>query len=148
MLSGFQGSDSEGRVLVVVDADIYGVNIIARQQILEVRVSVGNIKVLPGSFDLLREKVADGNDLDFRYLAVVLKVLGRDLACANHTDANWFFHESCIFLEFLRGYVAARYFFCRFDIRTSCPCPESPFTVISVVRGVNGSLQSGGAEAL
>jgi hypothetical protein len=75
-------------VEVIVQADIYGVQVVALQQVPVVRIHVGNLE--PGC-DSLREGFVDvchGYDLRAGDLSINLEMLLAALSCADHANTN------------------------------------------------------------
>ena len=91
ILARFEGRHGGGHVVVVVQAHVYGLDVVARQQLVQVRVaSVDAIHACHAlGFGLV--DVGDGDDLDVGHLGVCFDVAFADLADADHPDA-YFFH--------------------------------------------------------
>ena len=86
VLARLERGDGHGRVVVVVQADVDGVDVVAGEQVAEVGVDVGD-GVQPGHAARLRlVDVGDGDDLDVGHLGVGLDVAFADLADADDAD--------------------------------------------------------------
>jgi len=92
ILARLEGGDGEGVVLVVVDADVHRVDVVASQEILEVGVGVGDAEVLLRRFQLLGEEVRHRHHFRVLDPGVGVQMVGADLADADDADPNLVAH--------------------------------------------------------
>lgn len=83
-----QRGNGVGRVEVVVDADIHGVNVIPGQHGLHVRAEIGNVPFLGAARRRLLGPAAHRHHLRLRNFLIGGQVLGADRAGADQTNSN------------------------------------------------------------
>ena len=94
MFPGFQRRHADGHMQVVMQADVYGLDVFPTEQVSEVDVDILNSISSGYITGMLPVRVGDGDYGNFRDGPVVFQVDLSDLTDTNNAYAQFFLHPS------------------------------------------------------